>query len=52
MADDLENQIADIQDITAKVKIAMGDRQEALDAQIGIDGELNLLRQKKRDQDR
>ena len=49
MADDLEAQINDISDITEKVKLATNDREQALQSQIGKDGELNRLRQKVRD---
>lgn len=39
-------------DITQRVNQAIEDRGEALDAQIGVDGELSNLKMKKRDQDR
>lgn len=52
MADDLEQQVADMDDITQRVNQAIEDRAEALDAQIGVDGELSNLKMKKRDQDR
>ena len=52
MADDLEQQVSDIESITQKVTQAIDDRRAALDQQIGADGELSRLRGKKLDQDR
>ena len=41
MADDLEQQVADMDEITQRVSQAIEDRGQALDEQIGENGELS-----------
>jgi len=52
MADDLEQQVTDIDTITQKINQAIDDRKAALDEQIGTEGELSRLRGQKLAQDR
>ena len=49
MADDLEQQVADMDEITQRVNQAIDDRGAALEDQIGQDGELSTLKMKKQD---